>query len=920
MLEPLSQAEGIEADGTLYVLYGGMRARMREETLTFASDIAYGGLLGSARVTDGWLFAARDGALYHSGYFTGPMTRVGQTDGAHLESAYVSTGRLTVRDESRNLWIGSREGLRRANFANGLIIDAGFVTDRFGLAVLSPGQLLRTRDGGLGWEPMSLGGQAALEVLPEGEGFVVRTRDSQWRVTAHGAPVPFEGIAAGWDYRGPDAQQLRQALLRDGPAPRAKMLMRDSFALGDRVYVSLSPRPSNERLGALMRGHHYGEDQLGISRVGEDLQRVDPPGLLCRYLPLRDRLLAICRDATMAHQAALYVGDGIEPWLALPTSPSMLAWGSLATSNDGVGIWQFSACDGRASADSTRWCHFDGTSWHNVDVDRRATFVAAYGPYVVFQSSEGLQRTGLAVPLRVQRIGDRVGGSRILRPSIAMERGAFTSDGTFWALGSRGQERYLVLGNAHELLNVRPLPPNTRELAMATALRGVAVGTDPTHTQITEDGGIHWQPVRLAAHEPHSTHRVAPLPHQTPPRVFCTAYACSVENLMVWASESLIGQPPPRVLTAAVTPHSAAAVTASASPSGMSFPSYRCGATEVQAQGAPVHRMGTGGWIQTQPTGWSWGGHNAQGPFSARTTGAFPTFESVQAPVSSSQWFARWVSGQTALIERCFATRNAMTPQRCDLAALTRSHPPTALTSTDWLTRPQSHGFSFLLRALYARDATHFVLHYASGALDDTTGLRTIDPRSIRERRADVIVRVDSNGRIESTRSFVWAEGELEWRALAIEGAREGLVILPARPPHTLHFIESPETPARPLSPVPTRLRICSDYHEEIPANSLLAITQADAHNVRIFASVGPSNSELTGHDGVRTELSFDHASWCIRRVSVEHSLLGNARNQLTISRLGPLDLEAHGGELRVRPTGPRGERSIECAPSNARP
>ncbi|MEZ4407914.1 MAG: hypothetical protein R3A52_15780 [Polyangiales bacterium] len=126
-------------------------------------------LVAAARVADGWRFVDVTGAVYASTDFTGPLRVVGalprRATPPRLDHAALSTGGLFVIDDRRDAWTLSPDGAPR-KLPLARVLDGVFTAPEVAIAVVEPGVLLRSRDGGRSFHPVSLPAGAATGVTP----------------------------------------------------------------------------------------------------------------------------------------------------------------------------------------------------------------------------------------------------------------------------------------------------------------------------------------------------------------------------------------------------------------------------------------------------------------------------------------------------------------------------------------------------------------------------------------------------------------------------------------------------------------------------------------------------------------------------------------------------------------------------------
>jgi hypothetical protein len=925
LFEPLrgpAARYGVEADGTYYVIIGGVRARVRPGTVSWSPDIALGGFATAARARQGWLFVGSDGALYRAPYFTAPLERIGATNARRIAHGYISAGRVAVGDSDGQLWIGGDDGLRRWEIPEGTqLLDAGFSDDQFGVAVVSPGRLYRTVNGGARWDLVDLGGRGAFEILPESDGFVVRAPDGPMRIEANGAPTPFSGIALGTDVTVTDQNTIRTAAISEGPGSRAAQLTQGAIVLQpDRVYFATGYRGPTDRFGAHVRPTSYTADELWLASAGQPPVRIDPPAAQCRYFPWRERIAAFCRDTSGGYRPMLLAGDGLAQWTTITPPASISLYGQFASSNDGRSLWTFTACDHGGRTTGQTWCRYDGARWGNVEVERRAAFVASWGDTVAYRVAQGVFEASVPGPLRVQSTGVGAEQARPPRrsdPRARIETGAFTEDGTFYARATIEDTVVLAVGAIEQELAIRALPEGAKDVAMASSTRGLAVGDRLDRVWTTEDSGRTWRPLPLPLRGDARGIAIAPEVGDSELRVRCAAFGCSVADRLAWTSEALVGEPPPIVHSAPnVTPVESpteAAVRPRPTAREIEFGTTRCAADAPS--GTEGYFFNVGAWTRAQSGTWEWGGHDARGAFRGRARGAMPPLDA--PPNWNATVFAyspRFASRSLALIERCgYLTSygGGARPKQCDIVALAPNQPPRTWFGLRTLSAIANPNSTPRIAELVALADGTFAVRVASGPLDDgpnlASGLGASEPR------VDLVARINAEGAVLEQKGFAWARGETRMRALAFDGTRVGLIVLRASS-RELRFYNSAADNGRALAPAPLRVQPCGgDPDPRAP----FFVTSANDHNAAVRAGAALSGQSLfRGEDSVQTTVELGASGVCIRRVTVGNGTHSSHSATYVASQLGgALVLEASNGTFRATATLPTRRSPIDCVP-----
>lgn len=940
LLEPArantARRAGIEADGTYYVTIGGLRVRVRSGSYSWSPDVVLGGIMTSARTSNGWLFASRDGALFRAPYFTAPLERVGSTEGARLAREFVSIGRVSASDEQGGLWFGSNEGMRRwPPPPQSMLIDAGFVNDRFGMVVSSPGRLFRTSDGGARWEPVDLQGRAAFEVLPETDAFVVRAPDGLFRVEASGRATPFGGLAPGVETGVSDGAAIQAAAALEGPGTRAALVAQPSIILPpDRVYyINTSAggyRPPNDRFGAMQRVANYSQDDLWVAAAGQAPVHIEPPAAWCRYMPWANRLLAFCRDSTY-YRVLIFAGDGIGPWSSVTTPTTVNYYSPFSSSSDGRTLWTFASCDNTGRTQHMHWCRFEGGRWSNVEVERRSTFVASWGDHVVYRVAQGVFEQSVPGPLRVQSASGNADSSRPPRrsdPRARLDSGAFVQDGTFFARGSIEDTAVLAIGPIDGELAIRALPAGAKDVAMADARRGLAVGDRLDRVWSTDDGGVNWRPLALPLRgDPQGT-AIPAEPGEGEVRVRCASHGCTIAERLVWTSDALIAEPPvvvhgsPRAQPYESPPEPNARTQPRPPAREIEFGTTRCAMTSDVDVPQPMW-FGEGGWLRELPraTQWEWGGSDARGAFRATSRGALPTLDTPPGWYMNVWAYSpRFVSRSLAIVERCSFNSTYGGPARlrhCDLLAFSPNQTPRVWLSPRQVAAPLTQGATTRISEFTALPDGTFALRLSTGPLDEPPPVPTLNGLPLgNELRVDLVLRVDAQGAIREQRSFAWTQREQRFRALGFDGTNVGIVVLRVGSRELL-FYRSVTDEYRSLGPAPLRLQPCGT---ERRANTPFMVSTANEHNVAVRAGLALTGVRLLrGEDGVQSTVEFGASGVCVRRVTAGTGTLSTVRGpEIVRFTGGALVLEAQGGSLRGHSVVPGRRITLDCVPDVA--
>lgn len=146
-------------DGAVCVASSGIRACFAGDELALESYAPAPGLWGLRVVgefRDSWLFHdARAGRHYRALGFTGPLEPLPPI-GRQLKTSPWESARPVQISGLDELWVWNGQRLERADLP-GRVLDATFVSANSGLAVVEPGALFSTEDGGGQWRQLDLG-------------------------------------------------------------------------------------------------------------------------------------------------------------------------------------------------------------------------------------------------------------------------------------------------------------------------------------------------------------------------------------------------------------------------------------------------------------------------------------------------------------------------------------------------------------------------------------------------------------------------------------------------------------------------------------------------------------------------------------------------------------------------------------------
>ncbi len=142
----------VTPDGTRRMFYVSGRFEARGDVFEAAEDLCPDGLHTALNLGGGWRFFSQHGA-WESPSFLGPLRRVGWFSEGWVG---IGTGPLVAVSEGR------LEGVEVApGYA---FIDAAFANERQGVAVVEPGDLLVTDDGGAHWRRVPTGDELPTHV------------------------------------------------------------------------------------------------------------------------------------------------------------------------------------------------------------------------------------------------------------------------------------------------------------------------------------------------------------------------------------------------------------------------------------------------------------------------------------------------------------------------------------------------------------------------------------------------------------------------------------------------------------------------------------------------------------------------------------------------------------------------------------
>ena len=253
-----------------------------------------------------WLFATEDGTLYDAPSFTGPLRIVGSLRGRATPlpgegPSFVnptSRGAMFVLDAGRAAWKVDGEGAP-SRMPLERVIHGAFVTRDVALAVVEPGLLMASSDGGAHFAVVPVARGVPLSVDVTEQGAVVRTSEGSfaWRDGALGDAVELPAPA------------LRNALDQSALA----ILQRTSEAMPPVPWAPAAATANPDGTVSVVRG----DAVVTLDpRTGAERSRVAAPGEDCTVFRARDGLRALCRHGGWA-TAVFALADRSTEWSLL---------------------------------------------------------------------------------------------------------------------------------------------------------------------------------------------------------------------------------------------------------------------------------------------------------------------------------------------------------------------------------------------------------------------------------------------------------------------------------------------------------------------------------------------------------------------------------------------------------------------------
>ena len=779
---------GDEQDASVNVFAGGMRLSVRGEHVEWAHDLTLHPIVGHARDGDRWFFATADGALFRSTAFTGPLERVGDSAPGWTLcgrtpsdecAGFDSTGVLAVRSAEQRLFLGNGpDGLTPASAPlDRPLVDVGFVDREFGVAIVAPGLLFRTVDGGAHVERVDTGSEVPFVVYPHTDSFVLATTHGLVRLERTGTAVPFTGSAEVFDHRLSDetVHAIDESLPREDPLLWATLLAHGAILMPDDRIATI------ESEFLVMRERNGDSHQFPL------------PGASCSIHPYGSQVLASCEDDQHLRTLQTFAADR---WVELRTLPSM---GPLVVAVDGAGIVAMGPCsdDDARPRDTTPVCWFNGVTWQTRMLPGDAHLAGLHGDTLLFETSDPANDShGETGSIRIARAGNIDEGESLSVAGGHLVGMAFAGNGSLAGLAERDGHLALAKGDVGAPLVLRSLPPATNHVAFVDALRGIAYGAILTDLFSTTDGGLSWSRVDLPVDGDATAVTLAPRLAATDDILaddaMCTNTYCAINARLVWSAPGVVPANGVRLLAAAHPPGVVPTAERIVDPrqQGYRIVRWSCDLRDPPpdtTRELPAGRLyGTDGWLEPHVTGagesgagrytFAWGGVDDRGAFRAQARPvSIPAVDlngasSTGSPVSNSDTVAllpRLLTRTLAILERCAGPFYA---GQCDLVAIPAQGTPIVLGSD---------------RALVGADDA--VVHLRSAmALPDggaalmlSTAFPTFASEDQTIARLDALVRVSSRGAIVARRAFTWSRGRTV-RMLARNAQGVGLLVATA--------------------------------------------------------------------------------------------------------------------------------------------
>lgn len=341
-------------------------------------------LVAAARVQGTWRFAAADGTLYAAEQFLGPLRVVASApEGARPPGEALSRGVVrAVFQEGGLAYVGpsgrawALDGSTLRPLALDHALAALFVSPRRVIALVEPGRLLRSEDGGRRFEEVPLGGADVPTAIALVRGAtVVDSLHGRWALDEAGPPSPLRD--------GPDSLE---ASLRAGDLPPVA---------GAPVTALLPADPL--RVAALADGTLAVLDGDAVAlvdpRAQRTVRRVALPGQACGIAPGHGSYRLVCTHDGWAR--AVYAPDAAGGWRVLRDALRGDPMGDVVFDDGSEAFVVAAPCERGATPDATAFCA------HGAD-GREVTVRAPFAGQPVDQHGGValLVETGLASPAR----------------------------------------------------------------------------------------------------------------------------------------------------------------------------------------------------------------------------------------------------------------------------------------------------------------------------------------------------------------------------------------------------------------------------------------------------------------------------------------------------------------------------------------
>ncbi|MDP3279183.1 MAG: hypothetical protein Q8Q09_28590 [Deltaproteobacteria bacterium] len=871
-------------------------------------------IVAAAPTDDGsWLFATRDGALWHAGSFLGELQRVSGEAGRTVRGFTTRSWHvlaLTARDGS--LYLGRREGLVRApDVLDGPVISAAFANEQLGVALVRPGTAFATNDRGAHWHALPVAPHAALSVRATATEIVVRTThglatvgaDLQWQPRVlNAAPVAHTPMST--EAREITNKTLFSAALREPSMGPARALSYGAVWRTDGPIAWI-------------------EDDTLVTWSLQDGLQIDP-------VP--------CSGATVHAFGAAWLAQCSEHEHSRLLVGGRRAWSTLAAQlPDEITV----VAPDASAVVVERPCHQgpshglcvispDGTR-ETLSLAARARVLSIRARRVLIDRGDVGQREHDYAVISLAE-SDRT--PRPLPDTVRWQEAFLTDDGTAWgpalatettAEGRLSRTRVIArVSRTHEL-TLAPLPSRNAHVAWISPSRWIAWQNAPFVLWSSRDQGAHWTLDSRAVSEP--THDVVALEdqdlarpaapriqHTRGPRERCLGPYCVLPDHRVYAQQSALPTSQPSLAALNPSEPSGALPRRPTRQSASAFRLYFCSPSDGSpASPSPAHapslRFGAGALLDGAPR------HSPDEAddalrglrvrdgstrvFRARTGSPLPPLGQ-QRPARDGlvELLPRLVTAHYAVVERC------LLEARCELLFFTRNGSVRSLGFVDtWLSGPDWQGRVHAVQTLGTD---------GNGPADFVVWLTRASTRpghdtpSEDHDGADAILHYDAQANLRAFRAFAWGPSPLELRALSLSAGTLGMTIATREDPNGLQFYSISGDPMRSLARrFADRPPACQAPRTQ-RSDWLLSSTPGYGATVYFGGRVAPIERGLR----VRWELEDD--GWCLARAHIESSDLTD--DSLQIALQGALTLRAHAGALEASRVHERGTQAWRCS------